>query len=77
MRTRRERFIPDQSKDPNSTIPTHKKKEETGKTIMKTKKESEQLGPIQKNIRVGLTPSNTVSARSYYRDNEEGIILQR
>ena len=39
----RERLKPSQSEDPSPTIPTHRKKEEIGKTV-EDRKRSEQLG---------------------------------
>ena len=73
----RERLTLYQSEDPNPTTPTHRKKEEKGKTGGDKK----ALALLLKQI--SPTPSNTGSLRWFHRDTDKGIqvlllrVLQR
>ena len=76
----RERLTPFQSEDPNPTTPTHRKKEEKGKTVGYKKWASSKAN---KNALALLlkpaspTPSNTGSLRSFHRDTEKGTKVRR
>ena len=72
----RERLTPYQSEDPNSATPTHRMKEEKGKTAGDRKRASSKTN--KKALALLLkpaspTPSNTGSLRSFHRDTDKGI----
>ena len=71
----RERLTPYQSEDPTPTIPTHRMKEEKGKTggdkNGESSKANETFALLLKPA--SPTPSNTGLLRSLHRDTEKGI----
>ena len=78
----RERLTPYQSEDPNNTTPTHRKKEEKGKTVGDKKGASSKANKKALALLLNLkpaspTPSNTGSLRAFHRDTEKGTKVRR
>ena len=76
----RERLIPHQSKDPSPTIPTHRMKEENGKTVGDKKGASSHANKKALALLVkpaSPTPSNTESPTSFRRETDRTIKLLR